>query len=138
MADLVTSGQVTDRLGPNFNVDATQLASAITDATALVRDAADGELDAVDHTTPPDDVVVAVVVSAVRRALVNPDGFGSEMLNGYRFESAPRDGVFLTKAERRTIRRHVGVLSVGTAELQGYLPSPASERPPTIDDELSL
>lgn len=138
MADLVTTSQVTDRLGPNFNVDATQLSSAITDASALVREAAEGELDNVDTSTPTPDLIVAVVVSAVRRALVNPDGFGSEMLQGYRFESAPRTGVFLTKDERRTVRKHAGVLSVGTAELQGYLPSPSSERPPTIDDELGL
>lgn len=124
MADLVTSAQVTDRLGPNFNVDATQLASAIADASALIRAEAEGGLDAVDHTTPPDDVIVAVTVSAVRRALVNPDGFGSEMLNGYRFESAPNDGIFLTKSERRTIRRAAGILSAGTAKLEGYTPVP--------------
>lgn len=138
MADLVTSTQVTDRLGPNIPTDATQLSSLIADASALVRQAAEGELDAVDINTPTPDVLVPVVVSAVRRALTNPDGYGSEMLQGYRFESAPRNGVFLTKDERRTVRRHVGLLSAGTAELQGYLPSPSSERPPTIDDELAL
>lgn len=124
MADLITADQVTDRLGPNITVDATQLSALIADASALVREAAEGELDAVDHTTPPDDVIVPVVVSAVRRALINPDGFGSEMLDGYRFEQGPKTGVFLTKDEKRTVRRHAGLLSAGTVTLEGYLPVP--------------
>ncbi len=42
MADLITSDQVTDRLGPNVQVDATQLSALIADASALVREAAEG------------------------------------------------------------------------------------------------
>lgn len=111
MADLISVTMLTNRLGPSVTVDATQAASLIADVSAQARKVARGALDDVDDTTIEDDYpeIIGVIVSCVRRGLVNPDGFGSEMLDGYRFEQAPRDGVFLSRQEKRQIRDAVGV-----------------------------
>ncbi len=132
MADLISIDMVTSRLGPNVPVDVTQVGDFISDATALVRDAAEGALDATDHTSVADDfpTVVPVVVSAVRRMLVNPDGFGSEMLDGYRFEQASKSGVFLTKLEWRTVRKAAGLLSAKSVNLNVDVPTPKTEATP--------
>lgn len=130
MADLITLEQLTDRLGSSFSVDTVQATAYITDASALVRKAADGNLDDVDHTTPPPDAIVPVVVSAVRRALVNPDGAGSESIGDYRTGGLPQDGVFLTKKERSEIRSYYGILSVGSIPLNADIPTPKTETVP--------
>lgn len=133
MADLITVAMLTSRLGPNVTVDRAQAGEFIKDASAQARKVAKGELDAVDHTTIEDihPTVVPVVVSAVRRMLLNPDGFGSEMLDGYRSEQMPRDGVFLSKAEKREIRAAVGLLSAGrSVPVAADVPTPRTETVP--------
>lgn len=132
MADLITVAMLTNRLGPNVPVDNTQVESFITDATAQARKVAKGALDDVDHSTVEADYpdVVPVVVSAVRRMLINPDGYGSEMLDGYRSEQMPRDGVFLSKAEKREIRAAVDLLSATSVHLTADIPTPRSESVP--------
>lgn len=106
MADLITEAELVARLGPNFPTPDSDHASAlITDASELVILAvADSDTtdDWTDETVPA--AVKPVMASAVRRAMVNPDGFGSEMVDGYRFEQAPGDGVFLTEKEVETVR----------------------------------
>lgn len=109
-----------------FDVDAILATSKLDDASALVRAEAGGELDDVDESNCP-AVIVPVVVSAARRALVNPDGHGDESVDDYRTGRMRREGVFLTRDEKRTVRRWAGVLSVGTAQLEGYLPIPETE-----------
>lgn len=118
MADLIDLQDLTDRLGPNVDVDLGQAVAYITDVSSQIRQTADGRLDGTD----PDDIktdhpqIVAVAVSAIRRSLTNPDGFGSEMLDGYRYDQAPRGGVFLTAAEKRQVRSAVG-MSTATVTL---------------------
>lgn len=117
MADLISATQVTDRLGPNVTVDTDQVAAYLADVSAQARKAAGTALDAIDSTsivtTYPE--LVPVLVGAIRRYLTNPDGFGSEMLDGYRFEQAPKDGVQLSKDEKDAIRDSVGVRSSFTS-----------------------
>lgn len=136
MADLVTDAQVTDRLGPDFTTDAVQVAAFIEDASALVREAAEGELDDVDHTTPPDPAIVPVVVSAVRRALVNPDQNRQEQIGNYSVTAGVTSGVYLTRDERRTVRKAVGKLSAGHANLEGFIPSTSSTFGTAFEDKI--
>lgn len=135
MADLIIPAQVTDRLGPDVDVDAGQLSALIADASALVRQAASGQLDLVDHTTPTPDVIVPVVVAAVRRALFNPNGVRSEALGAYRYDGAPSEGIFLTRDELRTVRKHAGVLAAGTMDLNVNLPLRASTVGSEFDEQ---
>lgn len=111
MADLISLSMLTNRLGPNVSVDDTQATEYIQDASAQARKIARGELDDVDddNITEQYPELIGVIVSCVRRSLVNPDSFGSEMLDGYRSEQMPRDGVFLSKQEKRQIRDAVGL-----------------------------
>lgn len=100
----------------------TQAQSYIDDASALVRDeAGDDFLDDSGALVVP-DAVVPVVVSAVRRALFNPGGLGHEQIGSYAYSGAPQDGVFLTKPERRIVRRAAGKLGAGTVTLEGWMP----------------
>lgn len=136
MADLVTTTQVTDRLGPDFTTDLDQLDAFIADASALVRQAAEGELDDVDHTTPPDAAIVPVVASVVRRALVNPDQYQQEQIGNYSVTAGVLEGVYLTKDERRTVRKAVDKLSAGHANLEGFIPSTSSTYGTAFEDKL--
>ena len=110
MADLVSAGMITDRLGPNVTVDTFQLDAFLADVSAQVRKATGGLLDTVDVTNIETDrpEVIPVVYAIVRRRLVNPDGFGSEMLDGHGWQQAPTEGVMLTRQERRAVRSAAG------------------------------
>lgn len=121
MADLITADMLTDRLGGTFAVDLAQVGALIADASALVRQAARGALDAADDTTVP-AAVVPVVVAAVRRALVNPDGHTSVGIDDYRFTTRHTDGVFLTKAERQAVARACDLLPAVAAPLSSDVP----------------
>ena len=133
MADLITYLQFARRMGPvaAATLDRTQVEEFITDVSALVRDAASGELDDVDHTTPTPGVIVPVVVSAVRRCLVNPDGDSSEMLDGHRVDGRNQSGLFLSDEERAIVRTYAGVaLSARSLPLTSDVPTPKTESVP--------
>lgn len=55
----------------------------------------------------PPDAAAAVVLSSVARAYVNPAGISNEVVGPYQ-ASRPTAGVYLTKAERATLRRLSG------------------------------
>lgn len=122
MADLITVQDVEERIGHTLQGALnTQAARRIADASALVRQAAQGLLDAVN---PPDvpPVIVTVTVAAVQRALANALARSSEAIDGHQWSAADQTGVFLSKDEKRTIRREVGVLGVNSVILEGDLP----------------
>lgn len=109
----------------------TQAAALIIDASGLVRDEADD--DFLDDTTGDlavPDSVVGVVYGMVRRAVENPRGLTGETLGDYTWQSggSSSSGIYLMRAEKRTIRKAVGKLSVGTVQLEGDLPGPAFVR----------
>ncbi len=89
----------------------------LDDASALVRDAAGDALD------DKPDGVVPVVVSAVVRALDNPHGMASEQIGNYRYDAgvAEGTGVYLTKHERRQVRKAAGVPQARSRQLEGEL-----------------
>ena len=133
VVDLITYGDFTDRMGPvvSATLDTEQVEAYIHDVSELVRDAAAGELDLVDKSTPAPGVIVVVVVSAVRRCLVNPDGDASEMLDGHRVDGRHQDGVFLTRREEEVVKRWAGVsLSAKSLTLDADMPIPRTESVP--------
>ncbi|MCK9921607.1 hypothetical protein MXD61_06840 [Frankia sp. AgPm24] len=99
------------------------------DASALVRQVAGLDWvadDGVTATTP--DVVVPVVVAMVQRAVANPQGLTGETLGDHSWQMANASpDLYLTRAERVTVRRAAGRLSVGTVSLEGDLPAQPSE-----------
>lgn len=118
---LITTTQLTDRLGRVLDATQTTQAEAfIDDASALVLQIADLETDWTDADVP--DAVVPVVVNMVRRALENPRGLTSEQIGNYQWQaSAGSSAIYATTQERRIIRRSAGKLSIGTVALEGYL-----------------
>lgn len=128
---LVTHAELQQR--PGFeNVTEDDVSGLLEDASAEVRLVAEPELDDVESPdTPP--MVRAVVVNMVRRGLTNPRGVAQETLGDYSY-SAGGSGIatlYMTRREKRLVRRAVGKLGVGTAQLEGDLPLP---REIDIDD----
>lgn len=92
--------------------------AALDDASALIRaEAGQDWVTAGDPVALSDDlpdVAVTVCLAAARRALVNPDGVVSETIQGYATNYGNDSGdVYLTRAERRLIRRASGLGTVG-------------------------
>jgi hypothetical protein len=128
VAGLITVAELTAR--PGFeDLDSGQATALIADASALVREAADPELDAVESPdTPP--VVVAVMVNMIRRGLDNPRGNAQETLGDYSYTAGATGGVatlYLTRRERRLVRRAAGKLGAGALSMTGDLPIQPSE-----------
>jgi len=129
---LITLGQYEKRLGLGegslSGAEASQVEAYIEDASALVRDiAADDFLDDAGALDVPASIV-PVVVSMVRRAVDNPRGLTGEQIGPFSYQAAGSNaaGIFATRNEKRIIRRAVGKLGAGTAQLEGDLPLPTS------------
>src|SRR5690606_39764625 len=85
MADLITLEMYTVRLGRTLNAAQTAQAEAfISDASALVRRIASGELDAVNPDNVPSEII-PVIVGMVRRGIENPRGVDSERIGDYQW-----------------------------------------------------
>ncbi|MGE0133756.1 MAG: hypothetical protein AB7L91_06315 [Dehalococcoidia bacterium] len=107
--------------------DGVRALAALRDASALVRQEA-GEDYVDDHeeidwgnlSTGAVDVLQSVTIAAAYRAYRNPDG-ATQASVGDSSVSYSRQGVegavFLTEAEKRTVRRAVGKSTAGTVEL---------------------
>lgn len=123
MADLITVPEFETRSGRTLtDAQKTQVGALIADASAMVRDLAEDELETVPAS------IVPVVVSMVRRGFDNPHGFtGETTAGGYSYTGASGVGLFATRDERRTIRKAVGKAGVGALNLEGYLPSSRAE-----------
>lgn len=130
MAALVSYAELTAR--PGFDgIEQTQAEALLDDASDLVRLAAQGVLDDVESPDTP-GAVRAVVIQMVRRGWSNPSGYQQESLGDHSYTAGTAGGsgvatLYLTGRERRIVRRVAGVLGVGTAELEGYLPRTDSE-----------
>jgi hypothetical protein len=130
MAGLITVAELLAR--PGFeNLDSVQAQALIDDASAVVRLAARGALDAVESPDAP-PYIVKVMVTLVRRGGTNPMGHQSESLGDYAYTAGISGGgvptMELTAREKRNVRHAVGVLGVGTITLQGDLPEQLSDR----------
>lgn len=122
MADepLISIDQLLAR--PGFaDVDPGQAQALIDDASALVRDIAAPVV--LDPAALPASLV-PVIVGMVRRGFANPLGRTGESIGDYSWQAAGNamSGIYATRKEKIVIRRAVGKLGVGTAQLEGDLP----------------
>lgn len=121
MADLITVADLEARLGHTLTGGLnSQAAALITDATALVRQSASPKVVDDPPLTPP--AIVAVMVSAVRRAIANPLARSGEAIDGHQWQEGGATGVFLKTEEIKEIRRAVGKLGVNSAVMENDLP----------------
>jgi hypothetical protein len=128
VAGLITVAELTAR--PGFeDLDSGQATALIADASALVREAAEPELDDVESPNAP-PAIVPVLVSMIRRGLDNPRGNAQETLGDYSYTAGNAGGVatlYLTRRERRIVRRAAGKLGAGSLVMTGDLPVQPSE-----------
>lgn len=115
---------------PGFeDIDSTQAEALIEDASALVRDCVSPLLDDVEAPDTPKSVV-AVLVSMIRRGSSNPLGHTQEQLGDYGYSQGGGDGIatlYLTRREKRIVRKAVGKLGAGSLNMEGDLPRQPSE-----------
>lgn len=100
--------------------DLSRALALLADASALIRAEAnytwidaDGDLEEVPA------LIVMVCCKVVERVLSNPEGLSGEAIGGYsaQFSNASSD-VYLTKQERRLVRKAAGTTPIGTIELE--------------------
>ena len=100
--------------------DVTRAQVALEDASALIRLEAgatwldtDGELDSVP------DMILSLTCKVAARSLRNPDQATNRTIGGYSENySLVSQEVYLTKAERRLVRKAAGTNPVGSVELE--------------------
>lgn len=134
MAGLITTAELVAR--PGFeDIDSGQAQALIDDASALVREAATPELDAVESPDAP-GAVVAVLVNMIRRGWQNPRGLAQEQLGDYGYSTGGQAvaTLYLTARERRIVRRAAGKLGVSSLTLTSNLPLQPDE--PLVGEEL--
>lgn len=116
LGSLATLADLEKRYGPV--ADPTMAQAALDDASTLVR--AEAGVDWAGVGEVPPDAVVVVVLAAAARGLRNPDGVEVEGVGQYNVRyGAGLGGVWLTRNERRTVRRAVsGTSGLGSIELE--------------------
>lgn len=114
--------------------DEGRIEALLDDASALVRDiiAPEDYVDDADELEAVPGAIIAVVCEAARRAFDNPAGLEGETTGNWTWRGSTKteSGVYLTRQEKRTVRRAAGKLGVGTVTLEGFAPIP------TVDDQL--
>lgn len=146
---LISLSQYGTRVGVDYDESSPgateeQIEAFLEDASAIVNLIAFGTTED-DYWTdwdasgdnPVPAAVIPVIVNMVRRALENPRGLTGEQLGDYQWQAASgtQTAIYATREERKIIRRAAGTLSVGTVQLEGYLPVSNIEY---IDDELPI
>lgn len=106
--------------------DASRAQAALDDASAFIRDVASPEdwLDDDGNLETVPDIIVAICCRAVQRSLDNPQAVQAEGIGSYNvtFANTSPD-VYLTRAERASIRRAVGKVSLGAVTIESpYAP----------------
>ena len=114
--------QLTDLTARMGDVGGTERAlAALADASAIIRAEA-GTEDWIDtegalETVPA--IIVTICCKVAQRILTNPDGVTAEGLGSFNqsFTNASSDA-YLTKAERRLVRKAAGANPIGSVELE--------------------
>lgn len=123
---LVTIAEVEARLKTTFSPgpDRDQIEALIEDASNLVRACVKPELDDIEAPlTGSLRALIPIVMTMVRRARDNPRGLTGEQLGDYGWQAqAAQTTIYLTRNEKRLIRKIVGKLGVSSLELEGYMP----------------
>ena len=125
------------RLGVTLaGADAERAAAVMDDASALIRgeagtDWVDGAGDLAN--VPP--IVEAVALAVAYRAFRNPDGVSQTSLGDASVaydRGSGQAAVYLTRDERRSIRRAAGTTAVGAIEFISPWAMPASDYPVAV------
>ena len=115
---LASLSELEARLGST--PDTVRALALLDDASALIR--AEANYTWIDADGEPETVpalIVMVCCKVVERVLSNPEGLSGEAIGGYsaQFSNLSSD-VYLTKQERRLVRKASGVMPIGTLELE--------------------
>lgn len=134
---LATTDALALRLGVTFSVSETERAAAVLDdASALIR--SEAGVDWVDEQGQLLDVptvVESIALAVAYRAYRNPDGLGQASLGdaSVTYDRGPgQSAVYLTRDERRSIRRAAGITAAGAIELVSPWLMPADTYPVTV------
>jgi hypothetical protein len=129
MTALVTYAQLTAR--PGFaGVAEAEAEATIEDASDLVIDYVAPLLDDATPETVPGPVRV-VIIAMVRRGIGNPRGVTQESLGDYSYSQGSDSGgvatLYMTRREKKIVRKAVGQLGAGGIDMEGWLPTQPSE-----------
>lgn len=124
------------RLGVTLaDADVERASAALDDASALIR--AEAGTDWVDDEgaltdVPP--VVEQIALAVAYRAFRNPDAFTQTSLGdaSVAYDRSGQSAVYLTRDERRAVRRASGTTAVGAIELASPWAMPASTYPVSV------
>lgn len=125
MSTLVLVSEVEKRFKTTFSGDdLEQIEALLEDASNLVRACVAPELD--DTEAPLTGnlrALIPIILSMVRRSRENPRGLTGEQLGDYGWQAqGAATSVYLTRNEKRLVRKIVGVLGVKELEQEGDLP----------------
>lgn len=128
MATLASTAQLAARLGlADFQTatETSRATSCLEAASALIREAADDDLDS------PTDRIVQICVDVALRAFTNPEAWGQRSLSDENksFDRAGVDGgaiVYLTSAERRSVLKAVDKSTMQSLTLETPYSGPAT------------
>lgn len=124
------------RLGVTLaGADVERASAALDDASALIR--AEGGTEWVDDEGALTDVpslVEQVTLAVAYRAFRNPDAFTQTSLGdaSVAYDRSGQSAVYLTRDERRAVRRAAGTTAVGAIELASPWAMPASHYPVAV------
>jgi hypothetical protein len=122
------------RLGVTLaGAEADRAAAVLDDASALIRGEAGAEwVDDAEQLADVPAVVASVTLAVAYRAFRNPEGFSQTSLGDAAVSYDRGEGhaaVYLTRDERRAVRRAAGTGAIGTVELVSPWSMPTSNYP---------
>ncbi|MBM3679151.1 MAG: hypothetical protein FJW96_14950 [Actinobacteria bacterium] len=124
------------RLGVTLaGVDAERASAALDDASALIRaEAGTDWLDDEGALTGVPPVVEQVALAVAYRTFRNPDAFTQTSLGdaSVAYDRSGQSAVYLSREERRAVRRAAGATAVGAIELASPWAVPASTYPAPV------
>lgn len=101
--------------------DEARARAALDDASALIRSEAGAEdwLDGDGNLEVVPSIVVTVCCKVAQRVLTNPDGVTNETIGSFSHSlTSSSSDAYLTKAERRLVRKAAGSSLIGSVELE--------------------
>lgn len=134
---LATTDALALRLGATLaGTELTRATAILDDASALIR--SEAGVDWVDEQGQLVDVptvVESVALAVAYRAFRNPDGLGQASLGDASVSydrGSGQSAVYLTRDERRSVRRAAGTSAIGTVELVAPWSMPTSTYPVAV------
>lgn len=125
------------RLGVTLaGTEADRAAAVLDDASALIRGEAGTDwVDDAEQLADVPAIVASITIAVAYRAFRNPDGVAQTSLGDASVSYDRGDGqaaVYLTRDERRSVRRAAGTSAVGAIELTSPWAMPANTYPVAV------